>query len=146
MCNWDFLYQHHDSGGQREGTMGAIVDVPPLLSHATMLLGSYILQTVNKRQMQALQQTMQSLLLYYGGLQGCQDHHVRSFLHLQDQSDEQPWRADIATLGLWEWQVLSCLSAADWKPTFEKDDPTLAGSVDDRLYCNFKLESVLPMR
>ena len=111
-----------------------------------MLLGSYILQTVKNRQMQALQQTMHSLLLYYGGLQGCQHHQVKSFPHLQDQSDEQPWRADIATLGLWEWQVLSGLSAAIWRPAFEKDDPTLSVSVDDRLCYNFKLESFLPMR
>ena len=111
-----------------------------------MPLGSYILQTVNKRQMQASQQTMQSLLLYSGGSQGCQDHQVRSFPHLQDQSNEQPWRADLATLGLWEWQVLSGLSAAIWRPAFEKDDPTLAGSVDDRLHYNFRLESFLPMR
>ena len=138
MCNWEFLYQHHDFGGWRKGSMGTVIHGPPLLSHATMLLDSYILQAVDKRQVLALQQTMQSLL-FIGGSQGCQNHQVRNFLHLQDKSDEQPRRADIATLGLWEWQVLSDLSAAIWKPAFEKDNPALAGSVDGSSYVTSNL-------
>ena len=97
------------------------------------LIASYIMQILNKTQVQALQQTTQSLLSYFGGSQDCQEYRVRSFLHVQDQSDEQPWRADIATLGLWKQQILSGLSAAVWKPAFCKDDPTLAGSFDDCL-------------
>ena len=96
--------------------MGAIVSGLPLLSHVIMLLGSYILQLLSMGQVQALQQTMQSLLSSCVGSQDCQDYQVRSFLRLQDQSDEQPWRADIATLGLGKQQILSvsvcsCLKA-----------------------------------
>ena len=61
--------------------------------------------------MQELQQPMQSLL-DFGDPQGCHKHGVKGTLHLQDHSYEQPRRADTATLGLWNWQVLSDLSAS----------------------------------